>query len=112
MKAQNNPYTESKSNIKHKVKCFNQYFAGELLTLEVEGNDTIRDVKYKICEVKGIHLDCQRLIYAGKQLEDHQTLSGGKVHSASCTLYLATRNISICIKTCIGKKSVEGDILT
>ena len=77
----------------------------------MEGNDTIRAVKDKICgfKVNGSHPDCQRLIYAGKELEDHETLSGSKVHSASCTLYLAMRSIPISIKTCIGKKNVKGN---
>ena len=71
-------------------QIFVKSISGQTRTVEVQGSDTVRSIKQKISEKEGISADQQRLIFAGKNLEDDKQIQDYNLGKDS-TIHLVLR---------------------
>lgn len=78
---------------------------GEKITLEIDPSDSIEKVKGEIQDKKGIPPEQQRLMFNGKEMNDHFTLRDYNIQNGS-TIHLIGRvcdGMEIFAKTTVGK---------
>jgi hypothetical protein len=73
-----------------KMQIFVRTLIGKTITFEVHPDDTIESLKERLYDSEGIPTEQIRLIFGGKQLENHRTFRDYNITSES-TIHLVLR---------------------
>lgn len=72
------------------MQIFIKTLNGKSIAIDVESSDSVESLKQKIFDREGIKVDEQRLIYAGKQMEDERTIDDYGIQKEA-TIHLVLR---------------------
>ncbi|CAG8629457.1 5204_t:CDS:2, partial [Acaulospora colombiana] len=75
-----------------KIQIFVSALSSTKSSIIIDNNATVLQLKEKICHLLGYGIPCQRIIFAGKQLDDDRSLSSYNIQNSS-TVHLVFRLI-------------------
>ena len=91
------------------MKVFVRKLGGKSMTIEVDATDTIENVKAKIYDREGVPPEQQRLLFAGKQLDEEQwTLADYQIGNSAILDYVIRLRGGMCIFV----KTLSGGCIT